>query len=46
MLIEDRIADQRQLSQASIEFIDKRLKGLKNVIDSISKKTIAYQLRK
>ena len=45
VLIEDRIADQRQLSQASIEFIDKRLKGLKNVIDSISKKTIAYQLK-
>jgi capsular exopolysaccharide synthesis family protein len=41
---EDRIADQRQLSQASIKFINLRLKTLKNTIDSISKKTIAYQL--
>ena len=44
VLIEDRIADQRQLSEASIEFIDKRLKSLTNTINSISKKTIAYQL--
>ena len=41
---EDRISDQRQLSKASIEFIDKRLSILKNTIDSISKKTIEYQL--
>jgi capsular exopolysaccharide synthesis family protein len=45
VITEDRIADQRQLSEASIEFIDKRLKILKNVIDSISKKTIEYQLK-
>ena len=44
VLIEDRIADQRQLSEASIEFIDKRLKSLTNTINSISEKTIAYQL--
>jgi capsular exopolysaccharide synthesis family protein len=44
VLIEDRIADQRQLSNASIEFIDERLKILKKTIDSISKKTILYQL--
>ena len=44
VLIDDRITDQRQLSNASIEFIDKRLKILKNTIDSISKKTIEYQL--
>ena len=45
VITEDRIADQRQLSQASIEFIDERLKILKNTIDSISTKTIAYQLK-
>ena len=44
VLIEDRIADQRQLSEASIEFIDKRLKSLTNTINSISEKTITYQL--
>ena len=42
--IQDRIADQRQLSQASIKFINERLKILKNSIDSISQKTIEYQL--
>jgi capsular exopolysaccharide synthesis family protein len=45
VIIEDRITDQRQLSQASIKFIDERLKILKNTIDSISTKTIAYQLK-
>ena len=44
ILIEDRIADQRQLSKASIRFIDERLKSLQNNIDSISKLTITYQL--
>ena len=44
ILIEDRIADQRQLSEASIRFIDQRLKSLQNNIDSISKLTISYQL--
>jgi len=44
VIIEDRIIDQRQLSKSSIEFIDKRLSILKNTIDSISKKTIEYQL--
>ena len=42
---EDRIIDQRQLSQASIDFIDLRLKDLSNTIDSISKETIDYQLK-
>ena len=45
VITEDRISDQRQLSGASIKFIDKRLKILKNVIDSITKKTIEYQLK-
>ena len=45
IIIEDRITDQRQLSKSSIEFIDKRLMILKNTIDSISKKTIEYQLK-
>ena len=40
----DRIEDQRQLTSATIQFIDQRLKILKNTIDSISKKTIKYQL--
>ncbi len=40
VLIEDRITDQRQLSEASIKFIDKRLTILKKSIDSISKETI------
>ena len=42
--IEDRIDDQRQLSRATINFIDERLKSLQNTIDSISKRTIEYQL--
>ena len=43
--IEDRIDDQRQLSRASMNFIDQRLESLKNTIDSISKRTIEYQLK-
>ena len=43
-VIDDRITDQRQLSQATIKFIDQRLKFLKNTLDSISKRTIEYQL--
>ncbi|MDB9948036.1 polysaccharide biosynthesis tyrosine autokinase [Flavobacteriaceae bacterium] len=44
VLISDRISDQRQLSEASIEFIDERLKSLTNTINTISEKTISYQL--
>ncbi|MDC1168136.1 polysaccharide biosynthesis tyrosine autokinase [Flavobacteriaceae bacterium] len=44
VLVNDRITDQRQLSQASIKFIDQRLKVLKKNLDSISKRTITYQL--
>jgi len=40
----DRIEDERQMSQASINFIDTRLEILKNTINSISKRTIEYQL--
>ena len=40
----DRIADQRQLSTATIRFIDTRLETLKNALNEISKKTIEYQL--
>jgi capsular exopolysaccharide synthesis family protein len=40
----DRIADQRQISVATIEFVDSRLEALKNSLDVISKKTIEYQL--
>ena len=44
VLIEDRISDERQLSSASINFIDKRLEVLRKTIKSISEKTIAYQV--
>ena len=44
ILVEDRIADQRQLSDATIKFIDGRLIYLSNMIDSISRQTISYQL--
>jgi len=45
VIIEDRIIDQRQLSLATVNFIDKRLRNLTNTVDSISKQTIAYQLK-
>ena len=45
VITEDRIIDQRKLSNASIKFINKRLKYLTNTIDSISKETIAYQIK-
>ena len=44
VIIEDRITDQRLLSDATIRFIDQRLKELTNSIESISKKTIQYQI--
>jgi len=44
VIINDRIADQRQLSGASIKFIESRLKTLKSSIDSISEKTINFQI--
>ena len=40
VVIEDRISDQRQLSEATIKFIDKRLEFSKILLDSISKETI------
>ena len=43
VITKDRIQDQRQLSSASIKFIDQRLRVLTNTIDSISKRTIEYQ---
>ena len=43
VVIADRIEDQRQLSSATIKFIDTRLETLKNTLDKISKKTIEYQ---
>ena len=44
VVIADRIEDERQLSSATIKFIDTRLETLKNTLDKISKKTIEYQL--
>jgi len=44
VVTEDRIADERQLSSATIEFIDTRLEVLQNTINGISNKTIEYQL--
>ncbi|MDC3319274.1 polysaccharide biosynthesis tyrosine autokinase [Flavobacteriaceae bacterium] len=40
----DRIEDERQLSSSTIEFINERLETLKNTLNSISKRTIEYQL--
>jgi capsular exopolysaccharide synthesis family protein len=45
VITEDRIIDQRRLSESTISFIDTRLNILKNSIDSISKLTISYQLK-
>jgi tyrosine-protein kinase Etk/Wzc len=45
VITEDRIIDQRKLSIATINFIDKRLRNLTNTVDSISKQTIDYQLK-
>ena len=44
VVIADRIEDERQLSSATIKFIDTRLETLKNTLDKISKRTIEYQL--
>ena len=44
VVTQDRIEDKRQLSSASIKFIDSRIETLKNTLDKISKKTIDYQL--
>jgi len=44
VIINDRIADQRQLTGATMKFIDNRLKTLKNSLDSISTKTIDFQI--
>ena len=44
VVIADRIEDDRQLSSATIKFIEKRLETLKNTLNSISKTTIEYQL--
>ena len=44
VVIADRIEDERQLSSATIKFIDTRLETLKNTLDKISEKTIEYQL--
>ena len=44
VVMADRIEDERQLSSATIKFIDTRLETLKNSLDKISKKTIEYQL--
>jgi capsular exopolysaccharide synthesis family protein len=43
VLAEDQVADKRRISEISISFIDERLSGLTESIDTISKNTIAYQ---
>ena len=45
VITDDRIIDQRQLSIASIDFINNRLKTISKKIDSISNQTILYQLK-
>jgi capsular exopolysaccharide synthesis family protein len=44
VLSEDQVADKREISEVSIAFIDDRLKGLSESIDTISKNTIDYQM--
>ena len=43
VLKQDQVADKREISTVSIEFIDARLQGLTQSIDTISENTIAYQ---
>ena len=45
VVTEDRILDQRQITSATIEFIDTRLESLKKTLNTISNKTITYQLK-
>lgn len=44
VLAEDQVADKREISRLSIDFIDNRLEGLTNSIDTISKNTIDFQM--
>ena len=44
VLSEDQVADKREISEVSIAFIEDRLKGLSQSIDTISQKTIDYQM--
>ena len=44
VLAEDQVADKREISEVSIAFIEERLKGLTESIDTISQNTIAYQM--
>ena len=44
VLSEDQVADKREISEVSIAFIEDRLKGLSESIDTISQNTIDYQM--
>ena len=44
VLAEDQVADKREISEVSIAFIEERLKGLTESIDTISQNTIDYQM--
>ena len=44
VLSEDQVADKREISEVSIAFIEDRLKGLSQSIDTISQNTIDYQM--
>ena len=44
VLSEDQVADKREISEVSIAFIEDRLKGLRESIDTISQNTIDYQM--
>ncbi|MDG1327219.1 MAG: polysaccharide biosynthesis tyrosine autokinase, partial [Flavobacteriaceae bacterium] len=44
VLSEDQVADKREISEVSIAFIEDRLKGLSESIDTISQNTIEYQM--
>jgi capsular exopolysaccharide synthesis family protein len=44
VLSEDQVADKRAISEVSIAFIEDRLKGLSESIDTISQNTVDYQM--
>ena len=44
VLKDDQVQDKRLISKVSLEFIDERLEGLTQSIDTISQSTIAYQM--
>ena len=44
VLADDQVTDKQEISKVSISFIEERLEGLAESIDTISKNTIAFQM--